>query len=134
MDPIPFSKYLDAAVLRGRVLTKVSGVSPDESDVYLTLSTGEKIRMYHPQDCCECVRVFDIMGDFSTLLNKPLTTAVETVLTGGDVPSEMLDGCDESVTATIYTFVAEDGAAVVLRWIGSSNGYYSEAVQLERIA
>lgn len=38
----------------------------------------------------------------------------------------------ESATETKLTFVA-DGATVINRWIGESNGYYSETIQLDQV-
>ncbi len=37
------------------------------------LANGQVCRLYHEQDCCESVSIDDITGDFSVLLNSPLT-------------------------------------------------------------
>ena len=78
--------------------------------------------LYHNQDCCESVYVEDICGDLEDLMNLPLLISRED--TNADDP-EIYDS--ESYTWTFYNFATFKGF-VTIRFLGQSNGYYSETV------
>ena len=78
--------------------------------------------LYHELDCCETVIVEDICGDLVDLEGWPLLISRED--TNADEPER----CDEeSYTWTFYTFATFKGY-VTIRFLGTSNGYYSEEV------
>lgn len=79
--------------------------------------------LYHSRDCCESVDLHDIEGDLADLLDQPLTVHEEVSGTPAG-----LDKYD-SETWTFYRFATARGM-VVLRWVGSSNGYYGEGVDI----
>ena len=92
----------------------------------LTFSNDQEVyEFYHEQDCCESVTIEDICGDLSDLENVPLLIAEEVQ---GETPSDF-DYEHESYTFTFYKFATIKGY-VDVRWLGSSNGYYSESVDL----
>jgi len=109
----------------------VLAVRIDDENIWLDLLGGETAHFFHAQDCCESVSVEDVNGDWSDLIGTPLLVAEERIRTdsnGEPAP----DGCearDESNTWTFYTFRTIKGS-VDVRWHGSSNGYYSESVEL----
>ena len=86
----------------------------------------EKFTFTHWQDCCESVTIEDIVGDLSDLEGEPLLIAEEV---SGETPTED-DVYRESCTWTFYKFATRKGY-VDVRWLGESNGYYSESVDLE---
>jgi hypothetical protein len=86
-------------------------------------SDGERYRLFHHQDCCEDVRVDDICGDLEALLGEPLVMAEEAS------NEDTSDG--ESTTWTFYK-LATPKEYVTIRWVGKSNGYYSERVDFEK--
>lgn len=90
--------------------------------------TKEEIvyEMYHDQDCCETVYLYDIIGDLTDLLNSPITMA--EVVTNSDNPPE--GEYIDSFTWTFYKLATVNGY-VTLRWLGQSNGYYSEYVSFK---
>jgi len=113
--------------LVGAVLSRVV-VSDGKDTITFHTTDGRKYRMYHEQDCCECVFIEDICGDLDDLIGSPILKAEETSHEGG--PS---DGCDYSSTWTFYNLATLKGH-VTLRWLGSSNGYYSESVDFALVS
>lgn len=85
---------------------------------------------YHDQDCCENVSLYDIDGDSSDLLGGFITNAEEV---SGEIHDRMEEtstselGVYESITWTFYKIDTNRGG-VWMRWLGESNGYYSEEV------
>lgn len=121
------SEYPQFDFLRGKTITAI-----DQSDsdlVAFTLSDGTRCELYHEQDCCESVRVESIDGTFDSIIGKEIVIAAECVLSEDDpagyTPPE--DACRDSWTWTIYTLATLDNS-VSIRWLGESNGYYSESV------
>lgn len=108
--------------LLGKTLTEVRQSGNDE--IYFTTSEGETFKMYHSQDCCECVEIEDIEGDLQSLVGNPIFVAEEV--------SEEDPNASESGTWTFYKLATINGH-VDIRWYGSSNGYYSESVSFVRV-
>jgi hypothetical protein len=77
----------------------------------------------HIQDCCEEVWVESIFGDLSDLENSPL------LLVRCDTSRNNPDLNSESYTWTFYNFATVKGY-VTVRFLGESNGYYSEEVDI----
>ena len=104
-----------------RVNERIAAVDLDGSDMLLTTATGRQIRIYHVQDCCEDVVFHD--GDWRSVRGR-----VVKDVTVQHEPDD--DPSFESATWSVVTFELDEGAEV-LRWHGSSNGYYSETVDLD---
>lgn len=82
--------------------------------------------MFHGQDCCEEVWLEDIIGDLDDLVGSPILKAEKR--TDENLPP--VENSDFSYTWTFYEFATIKGS-VTLRWFGTSNGYYSEDVDVE---
>lgn len=108
--------------LRGETILKIE-VSPDRDMIRFVCESGLIFRMYHLQDCCEEVLLEEVIGDLDDLLGTPIVMAEEVVSEGGE-PIPCSAG---SWTWTFYKFATAKGY-VTLRWLGESNGYYSERV------
>ena len=89
---------------------------------------GREFYMVHFDDCCESVYIEDIAGDLEDLVGAEILEAYESV-NSSDPP---LSEYDESYTWTFYRARTEKGT-VVIRWYGTSNGYYSESVNFDRV-
>lgn len=107
----------------------------DGEEVLFTRADGTGFRMYHAQSCCESVSIAEIVGDLSDLAGTPILSAEES--SSEDEPEHKATDCGdyecESHTWTFYRFATAKGP-VVIRWHGSSYGYYGETVDIEEIA
>jgi hypothetical protein len=103
--------------LIGHTITKID--TNDSDVIRFTLEDGTKCHLYHEQDCCERVSIESVSGDLQDLVGKPITNATED--------SESSTGDYESQTDTEYVIKA-GGVRVKIKWVGTSNGYYSENV------
>lgn len=108
------------------ILAAMVGLTPIHADENTFVFDGPRkvvVDFEHDQHCCESVGVYDVCGDFADLVGVPLLQAEES------------DNIDEpegyvprhSYTWTFYRFASIKGS-VVVRWLGESNGYYSESV------
>lgn len=105
---------------------------PDSNDIItFACDDGSEYKMYHDQDCCESVYVEDVCGDWNDLVGSPIVFAEETT------SSDRIKGVDvyydDSFTWTFYRLRTNKGT-VVIRWFGSSNGYYSESVTFDKVS
>ena len=118
--------------LLGKTLTACEGkVGGDE--IIFTLTDGKKYKLYHQQDCCEGVSVEDICGELSDLVGSPITQADEETNSEKDPEGYKREYPPESMTWTFYRLATAKGQ-VVIRWLGESNGYYSEGVDFEEVS
>jgi hypothetical protein len=115
-------KDVQVDAMLGETLTDISGLEVGSDEVRFTTESGRTFRMYHSQDCCESVSVNEIVGNVSDLIGSPLLKS-EDVSSADFPPPENPD----SYTWTFYHFATIKGY-VTLRWLGESNGYYSEGV------
>jgi hypothetical protein len=111
------------AQMLGKTFVQVSG-SVDGDEMLFETATGERFMFAHQQDCCETVRINDIVGDLQDLVGEPILVAEE--VKGATEPDEEHY---ESYSYTFYKFATRKGY-VDVRWLGESNGYYSESVEL----
>lgn len=113
--------------LKGETFVEIKGMEKDSDNVRFVTESGRVFNMYHDQDCCEQVRIVDVVGDPACLLGTPILRAREDVGVSAPFELEAEHPCGESCTWTFYNFATVNGF-VTLRWLGESNGYYSEGV------
>ena len=117
--------YVIEALL-GQVLVKAEKIDArtgwgENDQLVFWLADGRAYMFSHHQQCCEEVCIESIVGDLEDLVGSPLLMAEE-------VCNEEKSGkYDDSATWTFYKFATLKGY-VDVRWVGSSNGYYSESV------
>jgi hypothetical protein len=84
--------------------------------------------VFHDQDCGEDVHIDEVIGDLDDLKDSPMLQA--EFVTNRTDPAPLSDTLDnDSHTWTFYKFATINGS-VTVRWFGSSNGYYSDTVDL----
>lgn len=119
-------------VLLGATITEIRNHKNEE--LYFTTDQGTQYRMLHHQDCCESVSIESIVGDLDDLIGSPITMAEESGSCGSEkdnTPNRRIQ-FSESTTWTFYKLATVKGY-VTIRWVGQSNGYYSEDVAFEQI-
>lgn len=118
LEQVEEFKKLGVNFLLNKTLTSVEN---DEETIVFRTSCGYVFVLYHEQDCCESVTIESIVGDLQDLVGNPIGMAEEVI--GESVYNEY----DYSQTYTFYKFATIKGY-VDIRWVGESNGYYSESV------
>lgn len=117
-NPDGYRQSINIDQIKGMTITAVVYKEINES-LLIHLNT-HVLEMIHHQDCCETVYLADVVGSFEDLIGYPLLEVSESIV------ENELDGY-ESSTASYYNFHTVK-ANVQLRWVGESNGYYSETV------
>jgi hypothetical protein len=112
----------DIKEMEGKTFTRVY----ECNDTLVFENEDYRYIFYHSQDCCESVYIESIVGDLDDLVGSPLLLSEEVSSDEGP-----LNEYEDSYTWTFYKFATIKGY-VDVRWYGSSNGYYSESVQLRR--
>ena len=126
----------DISELKGLTLARVQGLDVCSDSAIFVTTCGHVFKMYHSQDCCESVQIIDIAGDVDDLIGEEILLA-EEVNSTADMPqigsqAFNYEPTDDSHTWTFYRLATKKGF-VVIRWLGESNGYYSESVDFEEI-
>jgi len=114
---------MDFSILKGKTIT---AIERKEDQLTFACSDGTSYRQYHSQDCCESVTIEDVCGDLEDLIGNPILVAEESV------NDDHATNGRESNTWTFYLLSTIKGS-VTIRWLGTSNGYYSESVDFAEI-
>jgi hypothetical protein len=115
--------YVPFESIVGLTPVRITGMEKDSDVVHIYMSNGDHYRMSHHQDCCESVWLEDVCGDPDNLIGTFITRAEQNT---NDATTDEFESC----TYTFYRISTMAGL-VVLRWCGTSNGYYSECVDFE---
>ena len=101
---------------------RVSRIAQSDDEMTFFLTETNYVKFYHEQDCCESVYIEDVCGDLNDLVESEILEAEEV--------TQEAEQEYESGTWTFYKFRTAKGS-VTVRWLGTSNGYYSEAVSVK---
>jgi hypothetical protein len=118
--------YDSIEALKGVTLARIENRGGEELMFYA--ADDATYRMWHSQDCCESVRLEEVVGNLDDLIGTPILEAEEVVREHGEPPPQ----CPDSWTWTFYKLGTIKGH-VTLRWLGESNGYYSESVYFAKL-
>ena len=119
-----YDKTLKISCLEGYTIKEIIGLESESDVVILRMESGEEFCFLHKQDCCEDVRLIDYELSSHNLLGGTIISAEERT-------SEAEEGVDvhECGTYTFYNIQTTKGI-LDMRWLGESNGYYSESVDI----
>lgn len=112
--------------LIGHTFVSVEG-EKDGKKLIFRRDDGKVFTFWHRQDCCESVLIEDICGDIKDLIGSPILVAEEVSNLDDFKEPERDYDYGGSRTWTFYKFATAKGY-VDVRWLGESNGYYSESV------
>lgn len=106
--------------LEGRTIVDVLGLENGSDGVFFKCSDGFTLLLAHLQDCCEDVELEDYwISSFDDIIGHKVISAEERTKEDEDK--------NGSSTWTFYDIQTDKGY-LQLRWLGRSNGCYSEAV------
>jgi len=114
-------KRIEIKELVGKMISGIDGLEDYSDKVEIHTVCGATITFYHEQDCCESVALEDYCLD-SELEGAWIISAEEVYSDAGDDVSE----CG---TWSFYKIETDKGG-LWMRWLGESNGYYSESVDI----
>jgi hypothetical protein len=116
MEDTEFVEFED---LKKEILVNITYTS---YQVVFQTKSGKKFKLFHRQDCCESVYLADVYGRVEDILNKKIL----------DVDSSSVNLNPEygDNHYQIYRITTQEGE-LSFRFSGSSNGYYSTAVDFE---
>jgi hypothetical protein len=121
---VPFS------TLVGKTLVAIEGLENESEQVVFKCSDGSEFKMFHDQDCCETVTLVDVDSeDVPHLVGHTITEAETASFDAGAANV----GREDGETWTFYK-ISANYYHMTLRWLGRSNGYYSERVDFVQTA
>lgn len=126
--------------LKGKTLVKIERVwdthnGEDVEVLRLTDSEQNIYELYHDQGCSESVCIESICGDISDIINQELVLAEEVIHEQNVQPPEIsgMSSGQNSFSWTFYKLETVMGG-ITIRWVGESNGYYSEKVDFRLVS
>ena len=113
------------SVLEGQTIKSIEGLEVGSDYVSIETQEGNKYTMtYYPDYCCVSCDIADVVGDVEDLIGQKIEVAEERS------EEATKNNCDDkyllSGTWTFYELRTIKGS-VTIRWLGTSNGYYSES-------
>lgn len=112
--------------LLGEVISTVEGAE-DGYETIITTESGKAIKIYHEQDCCEEVEiedseVDDIVGGYCHFAG----------FVDGEPPANVRADTYWYADSQTWSFlkIETSKGSIWQRWLGESNGYYSESVDI----
>lgn len=121
-------KEVEFKDLEGKVIKKIEGLEKESTSVKIHMECGKIYEFQHDQDCCECVDLDDFDIDFDLSGGLVLSCEESTNSDEGEIPEYA-----ESWTWTFYRIETSKGG-LFMKWLGGSNGYYSESVDIYEIS
>ncbi len=118
-----WDKGVEMSELVDKTIKEITGLEKGSDEVRIFTECGQEYLFYHSQDCCESVDLNDFDGDAGDLIGATIVSAEEVSSDEDEQPAEYSESC----TWTFYKIETDKGG-IWMRWLGESNGYYSEGV------
>jgi hypothetical protein len=127
-DPSP-DPTADISGMVGETVLGVEAEANEYGQVQVVYFVTDRAiwRVYHDQTCSESVYLEEVDTELSALVGGRVVSAEEVSNNNHNDPR-----AESSETWTFYKLATDAGVYVTMRWWGSSNGYYSETVDVER--
>lgn len=123
--------------LVGKTIVSITGMQVGSEDVRVVCSDGTKYMMVPVErsyGCVTCrVTIEDVAGDVQDLIGNPILLAEEVSSDSTPPEPDPRDYMYCSNSWTFYKFATINGS-VTLRWLGESNGHYSESVDFKLVS
>jgi hypothetical protein len=126
-------KYAPLSILVGLTIAKIEGLENNSQEVKITTTDGRQFSFYHVRDCCETVELIDYEAFKDKLIGGKIIEA--EILNDSSkelMAKESYDFQNDSHTWSFY-IINTDRGSIWMRWLGESNGYYSEEVDFAEI-
>lgn len=117
-----WDKRADFKALKGHIIVKIDGVHEGSGEVIIVTET-HKFKMFHEQDCCENVELYDYENSWG------IDNYAGAIVLEAEESRSDYEEASESGTWTFYKLKTTKGE-LWMRWLGTSNGYYSEGVSV----
>lgn len=120
-------------LMKGEKIVSVDGLDKDSERVVFECESGKIFTFFHEEDCCESVQLCDFDLEAGEIIGHTVLYAYESTNSGDDETTpraQRPDKYSESWTWTFYR-ICTTGGTLCMRWLGESNGYYSERVEVE---
>ena len=110
--------------LLGLVFTSIVCDADEDS---IKFFQGDKLRfeLKHEQDCCENVYIESIVGDLESLIGQEILLA--------ECVSEESERTEWGTSTWTFYKLASIKGYIDIRFLGESNGYYSESVSCQKV-
>ncbi len=108
-----------------KTIKSISGTEEGSTKLVIIFTDGSELRQFHEQDGYEYVAITQFDGNCQKHIGAEVYCIEEEINTNPE-------GYDDSATETFYTLVTTKGY-LDWRWVGESNGYYSESVEMQFI-
>jgi hypothetical protein len=124
------TEYIEFKELEGKIFKDIEGAKKGSDTIIFISEGGNKYEMIHSQDCCEEVRVEEIVGDINKLIGEKILFSEK--VTNKDPDNIYGYNYSKSNSSHTWTFfkMGTIKGDVTFRWLGESNGYYSEDVKI----
>lgn len=116
----------------GRVPLKIIGAEEGSDNVAILFDDDGPALVLRDNEDYSTVNLYDVTGDPGDLIGYPLVVSDESDEEPTAEEKAHEAGLD-SFTWTFYRF-ANHGGSMTLRWLGTSNGYYAEYVDIDTIS
>jgi hypothetical protein len=113
--------------MANETIASIEGLEKESGRVVIKCESGLTFTFFHSQDCCESVSLYDFDGEAQDVVGAIVLSAEEVSSSDDDniKPREY----SESWTWTFYKIETSKGG-IWMRWLGESNGYYGEEVEV----
>ena len=112
----------------GREVVSVSGLEESSENVDFFFSDGSSASFYHDYSCCENVYLYDFELTAKNI-DKLKGAIINDARADSSDASDGDECSDDSGTWTFYNINTSKGC-INMRWLGESNGYYGEDVDV----